>query len=70
MKNLVCPIISTGSEEKNCIAERCVMFVEGDSSNYCGLIKLSRKSVIRLDALSAQIQEIQILLNQIEGKIK
>lgn len=64
----VCPLMSEGGTMQNCIGGQCMLWVEGNTSSTCALVKLPRKAVIRLDTLSAQVQEMQILLNQLASK--
>ena len=66
---LVCPILTANGPVKTCIEAECMLFVKGSTSSTCAFVKLPRKTVIRLDAISAQLQEMQILLNQIENQM-
>lgn len=68
MNDKICPFMSTGDSVEKCAGDKCMLFVEGESSSGCGLVKLPGKTVSRLDIVSAQLQELQILINQIASK--
>lgn len=62
MSDKICPIYST-DQERPCIAEKCMLFQEGTNGGGCGLVRAPQQVVRRLDTLSAQVQEIQVVLN-------
>lgn len=67
MSAKICPFLSANGPRQECITDACMLYVEGRTSSHCAMVKLPTKTVIRLDTLSAQIQEIQILLNQLSN---
>ena len=69
MNNLVCPFMSKEGAEKNCIEERCMLWVEGENLSSCTFTKMPRKEVARLDTVSAQLAEMQVGLNLIVDKL-
>ena len=63
MSSLVCPFMSGAEAEKNCIEERCQLWAKGTTSSNCTFAKVPMKEVSRLDTLSSQLAEIQVVLN-------
>ncbi len=69
MSDLVCPFLSSESVEKNCIEANCALWVAGETSSQCAFYKMPKKEVARLDTLSAQIAEMQVLMNMMVDKM-
>ncbi len=68
MSNLLCPFMSREGSEKNCAEERCALWAKGQNTSACTFSKNYQKEVARLDALSAQLAEIQVVLNLMVDK--
>ncbi len=64
MPGKICPFLSQSANmERACAGERCMLFVESSGGGSCGLVHIPTQTVRRLDTLSAQMQEIQVVLN-------
>ena len=69
MSQLICPFLSREGAEKTCLEERCALWIAGETSSGCSFTKLPKKEVARLDTLSAQVAEMQVLMNMIVNKM-
>ena len=67
MAGKICPVYST-DQRRECMGEDCMLYIVGQSSNGCALVKAPRQVVSRLDTLTAQVQEIQVVLNMLTNK--
>lgn len=69
MAGQICPFLSAQAE-KACLQDSCMMFTANDRGGQCNLAKGGDKVANRLDILSAQVQEMQVALLEIEREAK
>ena len=69
MSQLICPFLSREGAEKSCLEARCALWSKGENSSECSFAKMPKKEVARLDTLSAQVAEMQVLMNMIVNKM-
>lgn len=69
MAHRYCPIISAPQGAlKPCLGENCMLYYKSSSGDACGLVKYPQQTNSKIDILSAQIQEIQVALNELVNK--
>lgn len=70
MAGKICPILSAGGPDgklQDCIGTDCMLYLSTTGSGSCVLVKSPQQLASRMDTLSAQIQEIQVVMNEISN---
>lgn len=70
MSTLLCPILTQNGPDRNCVEEKCTLWVKNEMGHTCALVKSANKTVGRLDTISAQMAEVQVLLNMLVNEAK
>lgn len=66
MASKICPILTSGNNTASeCMGADCMLFFESSKGDACSLSKEPHQLNRKVDTLLAQVQEIQVALNEI-----